>query len=77
MSNLINGSVGDSRKIRSNSWYWNSTGWVQNITNALTFNTYILAYTYINNNIANETLIARQPTVTNREKNPKYYKGIK
>ena len=61
----------------NNNKYWNGTIWVSKITEALTFATFALAESYITANETNDSFYSKEPTVSNYEESPQYYKGIK
>jgi hypothetical protein len=66
--------------IISNNRYWNGSTWTFYIEDAMIFTTDIDAQNYIDTYIdlsVNLIFESKQPSVTSREKNPQYYKGIK
>ncbi len=66
--------------IGNNNWYWNGSIWVFSIDEALTFSTDIEAQTYIddyNDTTENQIFRKKQPSVTSKNKNIQYFKGIK
>lgn len=63
----------------SNGWYWTGSSWNFYIENAQTFATYSQAESYIDNyeDDVSLTFTRKNPSVTTREKNVQYFKGIK
>jgi hypothetical protein len=84
---LINNTQIDNPKedtraviIGSNGKYWNGTSWVFYIEDAMIFTTDIDAQAYIDAYVdvsITQIFVSKTPSVTTREKNPQYYKGIK
>jgi hypothetical protein len=66
--------------IGSNNRYWNGTSWVFYIEDAMIFTTDVDAQNYIDSYVdltVNLIFESKKPSVTSREKNPQYYKGVK
>lgn len=65
--------------IGSNGWYWTGSAWNFYIENAQTFATDSQAESYIDNyeDDVSLTFTRKSPSVTTREKNVQYFKGIK
>jgi hypothetical protein len=72
--------------VGSNSRYWSGSAWVFYIEDALIFATDALAEAYIDALLLSEESITNEfdriftkksPSVTSRERNPQYYKGVK
>jgi len=72
--------------VGSNGRYWSGSAWVFYIEEALTFATDALAESYIDALLLSEESITNEfdriftkksPSVTSRERNPQYYKGVK
>lgn len=66
--------------IGSNGWYWTGSTWTFFIENAMTFGSDAAAQSYVdsyNDVTVNKVFDIKKPSVTSREKNPPYYKGVK
>lgn len=66
--------------IGNNNRYWTGSAWTYFIEDAMLFATDVDAQNYINAYVdlsVNQTFVSKEPSVTSREKNPQYYKGIK
>jgi len=61
---------------KNNSKYWSGTGWVYEVSQALTFATVSLANSYILNR-TDTFFLEQTPRIENYEENSQYYKGIK
>jgi hypothetical protein len=66
--------------IGSNGWYWTGSAWNFFIENAMTFGSDAAAQSYVDSYVDNtvtKIFDIKKPSVTSREKNPPYYKGVK
>jgi len=77
--NIQNPYLNSLQVIRGeNGQYWNGSVWVDDVENALTFATFALAQTYINNiNVTNIVFHNKSPYIDNHDEDPEGYKGIK
>ena len=91
-SSIQNPVIDSSSVITSDSGlFWDGDDWVGNINKALEFATHALAQTYIDNTLItkensqnyvvedadeNNIILSQQVYPTNKNQNPKYYKGI-